>query len=53
MIKNSFGMVRFNKSYFLDLNFANFFSLMEIWGWLTHFSITNFSRIYDYMLKIG
>ena len=33
--------------------FCKFFSLIEIWGWLTNFSITNFWCIYDYMLKEG
>ena len=32
---------------------CKFFSLIEIWGWFTNFSITNFSYIYDYMLKKG
>ena len=51
MIRKSFGMVWLNKSLFLHLNLASFFSLMEIWGWLTHFSITNFWCIYDCTLK--
>ena len=32
-------------------NFCKFFSLIEILGWLTHLSITNFVCIYDYILK--
>ena len=52
MIQKSFGMVRFNKCFFRP-KFCKFFLLIEIWGWLTHFSITNFVCIYDYMLKIG
>ena len=52
MIRKSFGMVWLNKSLFLHLKWASFFSLMEIWGWVTHFSITNFWCIYDCTLKI-
>ena len=33
--------------------FCKFFSLVEIWGWLTHFPITNFLCSYDYMLEKG
>ena len=33
--------------------FCKFLSLIEMWGWLIHFSITNFLCIYDYMLKKG
>ena len=44
-------MVRFNQRFLLDLNFLSFFSFIEIWGCLTHFSITNLLRIYDYMLN--
>ena len=52
MMKKSFVMVRFNKCFFLDQSFACKLSpLMEIWGWLTHFPITNFLCIYDCMLK--
>ena len=51
MIRKSFGMVWLNKSLFLHLKLTSFFSLMEIWGWVTHFSITNFWCIYDCMLK--
>ena len=53
MMKKSFGMVRFNKCFYFRPNFCRFFSLIEIWGWLTHFLITNFLCIYDYMSKNG
>ena len=33
--------------------FCKFLSLIEIWGWLTHFSITNFWCTDNYMLKKG
>ena len=53
MMKKSFGMVRFNKCFYFRPKFCRFFSLIEIWGWLTHFLITNFLCIYDYMSKNG
>ena len=43
-------MIRFNQCFFRPI-FCKIFSLMEIWGWLVHFSITNLLCIYDYMLK--
>ena len=33
------------------IKFCKLFSLIEIWGWLSHFFITNCLCIYDYMLK--
>ena len=30
--------------------FCTFFSLIEIWGWLVHFSLTGLLSIYDYIL---
>ena len=33
------------------INFYKFFSVLQIWSWLSHFSIRSFSSIYDYMLK--
>ena len=33
--------------------FFKFLSLIEMWEWLTHFSITTFRCNYDYMLKEG
>ena len=38
---------------FLSRPKTKFFSLTEIWRWLTHFPITNFLCIYYYMLKKG
>ena len=35
---------------FFRSKFCNFFSLIEIWGRLTHFSVTNLLSIYDYIL---
>ena len=38
---------------FLSRPKTKFFSLIEIWRWLTHFPMTNFLCIYYYMLKKG
>ena len=35
---------------FFRSKFCKFFSLPEIWGRLTHFSVTNLLSIYDYIL---
>ena len=35
---------------FFRSKFCNFFSLIEIWGRLTHFSVINLLSIYDYIL---
>ena len=31
--------------------FCKFFSMIEIWGWLTYFPITNLLCIYNYLLQ--
>ena len=39
-----------NKAKFFRSKFCKFFLLTEIWGRLTHFSVTNLLSIYDYIL---